>query len=192
MVELNCDRRHSTPRHGRDDNGVSCDVSHPAALPIAELLRQCSEIRTRRSGPGGQHRNKVETAVGLAHLPTRVTAEASERRSQAENRSVAVARLRLKLAVEHREPAAGAPSPLWQSRCRGGRLTIAATHADYPSLVAEALDQLAAATGDLGTAAVLLGVTPSQLAKLLAKAPAAWTAFSRLRGAHGRPPLARP
>jgi hypothetical protein len=85
-----------------------------------------------------------------------------------------------------------ATSPLWQSRCSGGRLTIAATHADYPSLVAEALDQLAAATGDPGGAAAFLGVTPSQLVKLLAKAPAAWTAFSRLRSAHGRPPLNRP
>lgn len=164
-------------------------MSHPAALPIAALLRQCAETRTRRSGPGGQHRNKVETAVVLAHVPTGVTAEASERRSQAENRSVAIARLRLKLAVEHREPAAAAPSPLWRSRCRGGRLTIAAAHADYPGLVAEALDHLAKTTGDPGPAAHALGITPSQLVKLLAKAPAAWTAFSRLRAAHGRPPL---
>jgi hypothetical protein len=164
-------------------------VSHPAALPTAQLLRQCSETRTRRSGPGGQHRNKVETAVVLAHLPTGVTAEASERRSQAENRSVAIARLRLKLAVEHREQAAAAPSLLWRSRCRGDRLAIAATHADYPSLVAEALDQLATTKGDPGAAAPVLGITPSQLVKLLAKAPAVWTAFSRLRATHGRPPL---
>ncbi|MGB8854883.1 MAG: peptide chain release factor-like protein [Pirellulales bacterium] len=166
-------------------------MSHPAALPVADLLRQCSETRTRRSGPGGQHRNKVETAVVLAHLPTGVTAEASERRSQVENRSVAIARLRLKLAVEHREPAAAAPSPLWQSRCRGDRLAIAATHADYPSLVAEALDQLAATMGDPGAAAPALGITPSQLVKLLAKVPAAWIAFSRLRAAHGRQPLSQ-
>lgn len=164
-------------------------MSHPAALPTGQLLRQCSETRTRRSGPGGQHRNKVETAVVLAHLPTGVTAEASERRSQVENRSVAIARLRLKLALDHREPAAAAPSPLRQSRCRGDRLAIAATHADYPSLVAEALDQLAATNGDPGAAASVLGITPSQLVKLLAKAPAVWTAFSRLRARHGRPPL---
>ncbi len=164
-------------------------MSHPAALPAEELLRQCSETRTRRSGPGGQHRNKVETAIVLTHLPTGVIAEASERRSQAENRSAAIARLRLKLAVEHRAQAAGTPSPLWQSRCRGDRLSIAAAHADYPSLVAEALDQLAATTGDPNAAASVLGITPSQLVKLLAKAPAAWTAFSRLRAAHGRPPL---
>ena len=35
---------------------------HPAELPIPELLRQCEVVHTRRSGPGGQHRNKVETA----------------------------------------------------------------------------------------------------------------------------------
>ena len=68
---------------------------HPAAISPEVLLRQCVESRTRRSGPGGQHRNKVETAVVLRHEPTGVTAEASERRSQAENRIVALARLRL-------------------------------------------------------------------------------------------------
>ena len=37
---------------------------HPAALPFDALLKECEVRRLRRSGPGGQHRNKVETAVG--------------------------------------------------------------------------------------------------------------------------------
>mgnify|MGYP001288551881 CR=1 FL=1 len=69
---------------------------HPAALQSEILLTQCEESRTKRSGPGGQHRNKTETAVVLTHQPSGIVAEASERRSQAANRRVALWRLRLR------------------------------------------------------------------------------------------------
>ncbi len=47
----------------------------------------------RASGPGGQHRNVRETGVRIRHIPTGITVSATERRSQAENRQVALARL---------------------------------------------------------------------------------------------------
>jgi ribosome-associated protein len=46
------------------------------------------------SGPGGQHRNKTASAVRLVHPATGVAVTATERRSQAQNRSVALDRLR--------------------------------------------------------------------------------------------------
>ena len=163
---------------------------HPAALPPDGLLRQCDETRTRRGGPGGQHRNKVETAVVLVHRPTGLSAEGSERRSQAENRRVALWRLRMALAIAHREPPDKAgPSPLWASRLRGRQLAIAADHDDYPALVAEAIDRLATVGFEMRAAGDLLGVTASQLTKLFAKAPAAWVAINRLRGEAGLAPL---
>lgn len=163
---------------------------HPAALPAAELLADCDELRTRRSGPGGQHRNKVETAVVLTHRPSGIAAEASERRSQAENRRVAVRRLRLRLALEHRlPPAASDPSSLWRSRTPTGRIVVATDHDDYPALVAEALDVLHATGWQLPPAATRLGVSPSQLARLLRREPAAWTLLGRMRAAHGLTPL---
>jgi hypothetical protein len=158
---------------------------HPAALPIDELRDQCDETRTRRRGPGGQHRNKTETAVVLVHRPTGVTAEASERRSQAENRSMAYRRLRLALAIGHRSPAADQASPIWAARIRQGRLVIAAAHDDYPALVAEALDQLAAAGWELTEASARLQVTRSQLLRLLRMQAAVWTCLSRHRTAAG-------
>ena len=118
-------------------------MPHPTELPVEELLAQCSFERTRRQGPGGQHRNKTETAVVVTHVPTGVRGEASERRSQAQNRAVAIHRLRVRLAVEVRDADRAVPSALWAARSGGGRLAVSDSHADFPSLLAEALDVLA-------------------------------------------------
>jgi protein subunit release factor B len=88
--------------HGYTAIDMSQPNDHPAATRPEQLLAECEARRLRRSGPGGQHRNKVETAVSLRHLPTGVCAEANERRSQAQNRSTALFRLRVNLALVNR------------------------------------------------------------------------------------------
>jgi protein subunit release factor B len=55
----------------------------------------------RASGPGGQHRNTTDSAVRIRHLPTGIVAQASESRSQLQNRESAMNRLQL--ALEKRE-----------------------------------------------------------------------------------------
>src|SRR5205814_9037049 len=67
-------------------------------LPDSELLAQCEVQAHRAGGPGGQHRNKAETAVRLVHRPTGVVAEGKDQRSRAQNLSAALGRLREKLA----------------------------------------------------------------------------------------------
>jgi ribosome-associated protein len=47
----------------------------------------------RSGGPGGQHRNKADTAIRLHHRPSGVTVTATERRSQSQNRELAFERL---------------------------------------------------------------------------------------------------
>lgn len=165
---------------------------HPAALPPDELLAQCETTRTRRSGPGGQHRNKTETAVVLLHRATQTRAEAAERRSQAENLGVALRRLRLKLAIEHRTPPeqrAELPTPLWQGRLQAGKIVCSAQHEDYPALLAEAFDALDAAGYDLPAVAERRGCTASQLVKLIAAEPAAFLWLNRQRAERGLKPM---
>jgi hypothetical protein len=164
---------------------------HPATQPVGELLAACEFQRTRRGGPGGQHRNKVETAVVVTHTPTGVTAEANERRSQHENHRVAVFRLRVRLALSVRcsRSVAAPPSDCWQSRCRGGRIAVNPDHDDFPVLLAEALDTLAACQWDVSTAAESLQVTSSQLVKFLRRDPRALAQVNRAREQEGLHPL---
>ncbi len=63
-----------------------------------KLLAECVVTTFRASGPGGQHRNKRESAVRLRHRPTGIVVVASERRSQHQNRAVALERLAARLA----------------------------------------------------------------------------------------------
>jgi hypothetical protein len=167
---------------------------HPAALSPSELLAGCETQRTRRGGPGGQHRNKTETAIVITHRETGVSGQASERRSQHDNREVALFRLRLNLAIAVRSKKDAAdesllPSELWRGRVIGGKLQVNVSHSDFPTLVAEALDWILAYEFDLATAARKLGLSTSQLVKFLKLCPEAWQMIHQKRHERGLPRL---
>lgn len=161
--------------------------AHPAALPDEELMKSCTLARGRTSGPGGQHRNRVETQATITHTPTGIVGQAGERREANVNARVALRRLRLSLATEHREPVPTGEigSELWRSRLlrsKDGegvvraRISVNPEHRDYPSLLAEALDVIEASGYDMKRAALRLRTSIAQLIKLIA---------------HHRPALAR-
>jgi hypothetical protein len=159
---------------GRDMLGAMSE-EHPACVAAAKLLAECDVRHERRSGPGGQHRNKVSTAVVLLHRPTGVRAEANERRSQFDNRREALRRLRVRLALDVRSTAKrDAASSLWKSRVTAERLAINPSHDDFPALLAEALDVAAAREFDVAAAAEFFGVSGSQFVRFLKHEPAAW------------------
>jgi peptide chain release factor 1 len=47
-------------------------------------------VTTKGSGPGGQHRNKVESAVIVTHIPTGITVKIESSRSQYQNKQTAL------------------------------------------------------------------------------------------------------
>ncbi len=75
----------------------------PDRTDFRKLLAACEMTTFRASGPGGQHRNRRESAVRLKHLPTGIVVIATERRSQHQNRRMALQRLARKLAERRRK-----------------------------------------------------------------------------------------
>lgn len=69
------------------------------ALDDEALMAECEVDVYVASGPGGQHRNKTESGVRLHHGPTKIVVTATERRSQLQNRGVAIERLRERLTA---------------------------------------------------------------------------------------------
>ena len=66
------------------------------AVRLAQLRLDAADFEekfARSSGPGGQHVNKVSTAVTLRHVPSGVAVTVQDTRSQAMNRQLAWERL---------------------------------------------------------------------------------------------------
>lgn len=166
---------------------------HPADNAPAKLLAECVVRRQRRSGPGGQHRNKVETAVVLVHQPTGIRSEATEQRSQAANHEIAIHRLRVKLAIQvrsHGDSGCTRPvSPLWRSRLRAQQICVARAHDDFPSLLAEALDHLSTFDFDVKRCAQQLSTSSSQLVRFLKLEPEALQYVNERRAQQNLKPL---
>lgn len=169
-------------------------VDHLLASDDA-LIAQCEVDRYRASGPGGQHRNKTESAVRLRHKLTGVSAIGEDSRSQSENKLHAVRRLRSAIALEVREPVfleTYTPPPRLAKLVAGGTGPLGAKTrhtGEYWAGIAELLDLLVANNLEIGTSAQRLGITTGALSKLLLHDDQVARVINDLRRAKGMRPL---
>ncbi len=165
-------------------------VFHPSlAQTDAQLLAECEVHTYRASGPGGQKRNKVESAVRLRHLPTDVAAVATESRVQQENRRLALRRLREAIAVRVRTPIDlqrfSPPAAFASAVHASGRIRLREDNPNYPVVVATMLNVLAACNGRVSDAAEILNLTTHHLTLFLSEHPHAWQEANQLRAQFG-------
>jgi hypothetical protein len=155
----------------------------------ARLLTECDIHLHRTGGPGGQHRNKVVSAVRLCHRPSGFVVTATERRSQHENKANALARLREAIAVGIRLPPPETVAWPASVQIRSAQLKVSSKNPAFYWVIALVLDELAAQNGQVGTAAQRLQVSTSSLTRFLGEHPKAWTEANRIRQAAHLPPL---
>ena len=170
------------------------------ALDDAKLLRQCDVDTYKSSGPGGQHRNKVSSAVRLRHHPTAIIVHGDQSRSQHENKRLALGRLRMSIACQLRRPlpAPADGPPEYVAECtftaRGGgpgerRLQIGRKDRRFWHIAAYLLDAMEAYEGRLADAAAHLGINTSNLAGVLQSERHLLAAAQTIRKKHGHKPL---
>lgn len=155
----------------------------------ARLLAECEVHRHRAGGPGGQHRNKVSTAIRLCHKPSGLVTISAEGRSQHENKLRALKRLRTTIALAARLPLPETIAWPPTVHVTEGRLRVNDKNPGIHHVIALVLDALAASDGRLADAAGCLGLTTSSLKRFLSSHPKAWREAARVCREAGRPPL---
>ncbi|GLT63321.1 hypothetical protein SLA2020_358950 [Shorea laevis] len=154
----------------------------------------------KASGPGGQHRNKRESAVRIKHLPTGVIAQAVEDRSQHMNRASALARLRTQLALKVRNKVdLDSYSPPLELLCilplastiRGSECgpQIGPKNPKFVLGMQALLDLIFAVEGSVSEAAKLLGLSTGALSRLILSDDSLRMAVNELRASKGMKPL---
>jgi hypothetical protein len=155
------------------------------ALSDELLLAQCEVDTYRASGPGGQKRNKTSSAVRLRHLPSGLLVIAEESRSQHENRSRALRRLRQALTAER----LAARPDYGPARDGEGRLHLGTRDARFWPAVGVVLDVLLAAQARLSEAAAALGTSTGNLGDFLRSDDKVFEQANLMRLQFGHKPL---
>ena len=140
-------------------------------LSDEELIKLCKIDFFKATGPGGQKKNKTESAVRLTLNEPQVTASASEDRQQSVNRARALKRLRLQIALEWREEFQPWDDQ-WDMNPKNPR---------YPLFAAFLIDALDDSDWQVSTAAQNAGVSTGKFIKLLSRSDQLWQYVNQQR-----------
>jgi hypothetical protein len=171
------------------------------ALDDEHLLAQCDVHVYKASGPGGQHRNKVSSAVRVMHRPTRASAHGDDSRSQHTNKRLALRRLRMNIACRVRVPfdLSRPELPEVVRECMftpkkalpdaPPRLEVGRKDWRFWHVAAVLLDVLESAEGRISDAAAAVGIGSGNFTSLLKDDRHLLAAAQQIRSAHSLKPL---
>ena len=146
------------------------------SLDDVALLELCRQESYRASGPGGQHRNKTNSAVRLTLQGKNVVASCANHRSQHRNRTEALRRLRYAIGIELRLPVLPSSVMTWNGPWKLGQ-----KDRRYAGFVAHIFDVLAHHDWAIGMSANALGISTGKLIRVLARDPHAWSVVNHAR-----------
>ena len=139
-------------------------------LSDEDFLRECKLDWFQASGPGGQKRNRKYSAVRLKHLPTDITVEVVQSRSQNENRHIAVRKLKLQIAIS-----------IEGTIVKSFRANVSMSNDEYPVCVAGVFDALKQYRFSVSDAAKEIGLSTSKLIKFLLRDELLWREVNNMR-----------
>ncbi len=124
-----------TEAQGRIHTSACTVAILPEADPVKDITINPSDLRIdtfRASGAGGQHINKTDSAVRIVHIPTGVTVECQDGRSQHSNKARAMEVLASRLLEREREAAHAKEAGLRKSLVGSGDRSERIRTYNYP------------------------------------------------------------
>ena len=143
------------------------------------LIKLCDIDFFKATGPGGQKKNKTESAVRLTLKNSAISTTASEDRQQSINRSRALQKMRLAIALEMRQE----PQP-WT-----GQWDMNTKNSSYSLFAACLTDHLHSHNWQVSEAAKSLNLSTGKLIKIIAKNETFWQFLNSARQKNGYKPL---
>ncbi len=138
-------------------------------------MKECEFDEYQASGPGGQKRNRKYSAVRLKHMPTEIEVRSAESRSQKQNRSSALKKLRNLIAINVRSD----ESPVLES------FVIGLNNVRYPLFLAKLFDELHSCEFRISEVAKKMEISTGRLVKLIARDAQIWQIINSERKQRG-------